>query len=133
MMMSRTLALVFSLSFLPTPALAAPEVFVSVPGVRVTVAPPPLRVEAQPVRPSVRHLWIAGHWAWRGGAHVWMPGYWALPPGAGYAWVPARWVQEGGQWVFYQGHWRRAVEPPPNVVYEPSPPRGAVVLRAPPP
>ena len=38
------------------------------------------RVEVQVARPSPNHIWIAGHWAWRGGAHVWIPGHWAMPP-----------------------------------------------------
>ena len=25
-----------------------------------------------PVAPSPNHVWIGGHWAWRGGAHVWV-------------------------------------------------------------
>ena len=45
-----------------------------VPVVTVAVAPPPLRVEVKSAPPSDRHVWIAGHWAWRGGQHEWVPG-----------------------------------------------------------
>jgi hypothetical protein len=104
------------------------------PGVRVTVAPPRARVEVRSAPPSPRHQWIAGHWAWRGGAYAWMPGYWAPPPSAGYRWVPARWDNQGGQWVYYEGHWEQAQPAPPSYVYEPeAPPPNEVVVMQPPP
>jgi hypothetical protein len=93
-----------------------------VPGVRVSVPPPALRVEVRPAAPSANHLWIDGHWAWRGGAHTWLGGHWALPPNPGYTWVPARWVPEGGQYVFYEGHWASSYVPQETVAYVPPPP-----------
>jgi len=105
------------LSLAPGRAHAQPVV---VPGVRVTVAPPPVRAEVRPVAPSPGHIWIAGHWAWRHGRHVWMPGRWALPPGPGYRWVAARWVSERGQWTFFEGHWAMT-QPPSPTVYDPGP------------
>jgi hypothetical protein len=106
-----------------------------VEGVPVGVAPPPMREEVRPVAPSARHVWIAGHWAWRGGAHVWIPGHYALPPGEGYHWVQARWVQRGGGWVFYEGHWAMNQPTQPTYVYEPgpAPAQEVVVDQAPPP
>jgi hypothetical protein len=120
------------LLLIPTIAVAQPVV---VPGVRVNVAPPPLRVEARPMAPSPRHIWIDGHWAWRGGAHVWMPGHWAMPPAPGYHWVPARWVNDGGQYVFYEGHWALNQPSQPTYVYDPgpAPAQEIVVQQAPPP
>ncbi len=107
----------FALALAPSVANAQFEV--TMPGVRVAVAPPAPRVEVQPVRPSPAHVWIAGHWAWRGAAHVWLPGHWVLPPGAGYRWVPARWVQRGGQYDFFEGHWAYFAPPPEAVVAAP--------------
>ena len=101
------------------PGLAHAQVVV--PGVSVTVAPPPVRAEVRPMAPSPNHVWINGHWAWRRGAHVWMPGHYALPPGAGYRWVPARWVNEGGRYVFFEGHWAVTQPTSPTYVYEPAP------------
>jgi hypothetical protein len=109
------------LSLLTVPAFAQVAVQFTVPGVRVSAAPPPVRVEVQPARPSPNHLWIAGHWGWRGGRHEWLGGHWAIPPQPGYVWEPARWTQENGQWVFFEGHWRLAAPPQPTVVYEPPP------------
>jgi hypothetical protein len=101
-----------------------------VPGVRVEVAPPPLRVEQRGFAPSPNHIWINGHWAWRYGRHEWVGGHWALPPGAGYRWEDARWVNEGGRWVFFEGHWI----PPANPVYvEPAGPGVEVAVAPPPP
>jgi hypothetical protein len=111
-------AAVALLSFVPGLARAQPVV---VPGVRVSIAPPPLRAEVRPRAPSAAHVWIPGHWAWRGGAHVWMAGRYALPPAAGYRWVPARWVSERGQWVFFEGHWAVSQPPSAGSVYDPGP------------
>src|SRR5947209_4340462 len=91
-------------------------------GVRVTVAPPPVRAEVRPSAPSERHQWIPGHWAWRNGAHVWIPGYYTLPPAEGYHWVHARWVKEGGGWVYFEGHWALNQPTQPSYVYDPGPP-----------
>jgi hypothetical protein len=126
------LVLVAALSFVPS--LARAQVVV-VPGVRVTVAPPPPRVEVRTVAPSPQHVWLPGHWAWRGGGHVWLPGHWALPPAPGYHWVHARWINEGGQWVFYEGHWAMNQPPAPSYVYDPgpAPAQEVVVQQAPPP
>jgi WXXGXW repeat (2 copies) len=114
----RALALAAAVSLAPAVALA--QIVVVVPAVRVTVAPPPLRVEAQPAAPSAGHVWIPGHWVWRGGQHEWALGHWALPPEPGYTWEAARWVSEGGQWVFYEGHWRVAAAAPAPVIYQPT-------------
>src|SRR5262249_18399810 len=81
----------------------------------------PPRVEVRPVAPSVSHVWIPGHWAWRGGAHVWIGGHYALPPAPGYHWVHARWGNQGGQWTFYEGHWALNQPTSPTYGYEPGP------------
>jgi hypothetical protein len=104
------------------PSLAAAQsVHVVVPAVRVTVAPPPLRVEVRPVAPSPAHVWIGGHWVWRGSRHVWIAGDWARPPRSGYVWVEPRWVPQAGQWVFYEGYWNNPVVVTPSTVYQPTP------------
>jgi WXXGXW repeat (2 copies) len=126
-----SLAAVTMLSF--APALAHAQAVI-VPGVRVSVAPPPLRAEVRPVAPSPNHVWVNGHWAWRGRAHVWVGGHYALPPGAGYHWVQARWVNEGGQWTFFEGHWAMNQPTQPTYVYDPgpAPAQEEVVQQAPP-
>jgi hypothetical protein len=106
----------------------------SVSGVRVTIAPPALRLEVAPPAPSLRHQWIAGYWAWRASRQVWIEGHWILPPGPGYVWQPASWENRGGIWFFYEGYWRAADAPDPGVVYQPPPPPGRpeIVETAPP-
>ena len=117
----RRIALVLGLLLLPLPALAQVGVQFTVPGVRVVGPPPPMRVEVQTARPSPAHVWIGGHWGWRGNAHVWLGGHWAMPPQPGYVWEPARWANQNGQWTYFEGHWRLAAPPQPTVVYEPAP------------
>jgi hypothetical protein len=103
-------------------------------GIRVTVAPPPLRYEVPPPAPSVRHQWIAGYWAWRAGAQAWIPGRWALPPVVNYVWEPARWERQESAWTFCDGHWRPSEQPDPVIAYQPPPPPVQdVVVEAPPP
>ena len=129
-----SLATVTLLSFAPRLAHAQVTATVVVPGVRVSVPPPPLRAEVRPVAPSPRHTWIPGHWVWRNGAHVWYGGYYALPPAPGYHWVHARWVNEGGQWVFFEGHWAINQPTSPTYVYDPGPaPAEEVVVQQAPP
>lgn len=74
----------------------------------IVMAPPPQpRREVVYVRPSPRHVWIPGYWAWRGGRHVWIAGHYELPP-RGYAhWREPRWERRGGNYVFFEGHWGR--------------------------
>lgn len=127
----RTLLAIVTVGMLAAGGVARADVVV-VPGVRVTVAPPPLRSEIRPAAPSTAHIWIPGHWAWRGGAHVWIGGYWALPPAPGYHWVHARWVNEGGTWVFYEGHWAINQPTSSTYIYEPAPAQEVIVREAPP-
>ena len=103
--------------------MAQAQVFrVSVPEVRVNLAPPPPRVEVQMARPSPNHTWIAGHWAWSNNAHVWLSGHWMLAPNQGMVWEAARWTQQGGGWVFVEGHWRWPSAPQPTYYEPPAPP-----------
>ncbi|RMF52050.1 MAG: hypothetical protein D6746_17105 [Bacteroidetes bacterium] len=68
--------------------------------------PPRVRREVQGHRPSHRHVWIPGHWAWERGRFVWRSGYWAVPPRPGAVWVAAHWVPRHDGWVFVAGYWR---------------------------
>jgi hypothetical protein len=78
------------------------------PIVEVVAAPPPPRREVivERERPSPRHVWVAGYWAWRGGRHVWVSGHWELPPRPGMVWIAPRWEHRGGGYVFVSGRWR---------------------------
>ena len=77
-----------------------------VAGFVVPVGPPPARVEVRGARPGPYHVWIAGHWSWRG-QWVWMRGEWRVPPHRGDVWAPGRWVHRGRGWVWKEGRWRR--------------------------
>jgi hypothetical protein len=126
-------SLVLAVALLLAPSLANAQVRY-LRGVRVTVAPPPLRYELPPPAPSPRHQWIAGYWAWRTNANVWIGGHWATPPAPSYVWEPARWDNSGGAWIFYEGHWRATDAPDRGQVYvAPPPPVHEVVADDPPP
>jgi hypothetical protein len=71
----------------------------------VVAAPPPPQVEAVSVAPSANHVWIRGHWAWRG-AWVWEPGYWELVR-PGHVWVEGHWMRHRHGWVWVGGRWNR--------------------------
>jgi hypothetical protein len=77
-------------------------------GIRVDAPPPPLRQEVVIVRPSRRHVWVAGHWDWAPGArnYVWVPGVWVRPTHRHAVWVGPRWERRGHDSFFVRGHWR---------------------------
>ena len=87
-----------------------PVTYVAAPGpqgsISIQFAPPPPRREVVVVRPSPRHVWIAGYWGWQGGRHVWVNGRWELPPRNRTAWVQPRWDHRNGNYVFIEGFWR---------------------------
>jgi hypothetical protein len=71
----------------------------------VNVAPPPLRVEAEPP-PRVGYVWAPGHWEWRHGHHVWVRGHW-IRARQGLDFEPAHWIERDGRWVYVPAHWVR--------------------------
>ncbi|HTQ53818.1 MAG TPA: hypothetical protein VMI94_05110 [Bryobacteraceae bacterium] len=72
----------------------------------VAIRPPAAIVEARPVRPGPRYVWIAGYHRWDGRAYAWVPGRWELPPRPRAVWVAHRWRHVHGGWVMVEGHWR---------------------------
>ena len=88
----------------PPPPPDSPLIYTE--SVVVREAPPAPQIEVIAVRPSHRHVWLAGHWYWRGGRWIWVRGSWVLPPRAGGAWVPGHWAARGVEWVWVPGHWR---------------------------
>jgi hypothetical protein len=78
------------------------------PGIReVIVEPPPPQPEVEVIelRPSPRHVWLAGHWSWHG-HWVWEHGHWHLPPQGNTVWVSGRWESRSGHWLWTEGRWR---------------------------
>src|SRR5690606_722482 len=65
--------------------------------------PPPPRVVD---RPGARrgHVWVDGHWEWRGSRYRWVDGYW-LKMRPGHSYRQPHWVQRGGEWRFERGGW----------------------------
>ena len=75
--------------------------------VYVRIGPPAPVREVVPVRPSPRHVWVAGYHRWDGGRYVWVPGYYAVPPRPYYSrWVPGHWRETRHGWVWIEGRWR---------------------------
>ena len=69
-------------------------------------APPPLRVEVAPPRPSSRHVWVAGYWVWETNAYVWTPGVWMAPPEPAAVWVAPRFENRAGVSISISGYWK---------------------------
>jgi len=72
----------------------------------VRMGPPHAIVEHGAVRPSPRHVWIAGYHRWDGRTYVWEPGRWELPPREHAVWVAPRWQHRHDGYVFVEGRWR---------------------------
>lgn len=75
-------------------------------------APPPLRREAVP-RARRGHVWVAGHWEWRGKRHVWAPGHW-VKARSGQHYRQPKWEQQNGRWQMHGGGWDRDGDGVPN-------------------
>jgi WXXGXW repeat (2 copies) len=104
-----------ALTVLVTAPLAAQIPLPPLPGLEIRVghtAPPPLRVEVRPSRPSRDHVWAPGSWDWQGNDWAWAPGRWDRPERHGSRWIKARYVREGRGWRYEPGHWsyQRVVE-----------------------
>ena len=72
----------------------------------VVKAPPALRVEVVPARPSPKHVWIAGYWLWETNAYAWVPGVWMAPPEPAAVWVAPRVETRSGVTVQITGYWK---------------------------
>jgi hypothetical protein len=68
-------------------------------------APPPPRQEAVPAARR-GHVWVPGHYEYRGRRYVWVGGQW-LRERRGYAYNAPRWVERNGQWALERGRWAR--------------------------
>jgi hypothetical protein len=72
----------------------------------VSVAPPAPQYEVVPA-PRQGHVWVPGHYEWRGNQYSWVQGHW-LAARSGYEYREPRWVQRGnGEWVMVGGNWER--------------------------
>jgi hypothetical protein len=70
------------------------------------VGPPPLRVEAPTLRPSLNHVWMPGNWKWAGVNYDWVEGRWVKAK-KNRVWVPGTWAQVGNHWVWKAGKWMK--------------------------
>lgn len=101
---------------------------------RVRIAPPALRQEAQPAQPGPNYFWVGGYWNWRPRQeqYVWMPGHWEQER-PNYQWMPAQWVARNGEYIFVRGRWARGEQPDVNAGVWVSSPPPALQLETPPP
>lgn len=94
-----------------TPGQVAVEGPVMMPGPDVVIvphAPPPVQAEEIAPPPSPRHVWIAGYWAWRGGAYVWINGCYVIPPHPHAVWIAGYWTRHPhGGWFWVEGRWHK--------------------------
>ncbi len=68
--------------------------------------PPPREAYAFGRCPSPRHVFVPGHYQWRGNRYRWVNGYWAVPPRPRAAWIPGYWRPENGVHIWINGFWR---------------------------
>jgi hypothetical protein len=87
-------------------ALAAGEAQAATAFVRFGPPPPPPTREVVVVRPSPRHVWVAGCYRWNRNRYAWAPGYWAVPPRPRAVWVPGYWAHQPRGYVWIAGYWR---------------------------
>jgi hypothetical protein len=92
--------LIFAAVLVTTSARSFAGTFVS-----ITLAPPPLRVYAQPPCPGDGYLWTPGYWAYGATGYSWVPGAWVLVPQPGYLFTPGYWGFVGGVYFWHRGHW----------------------------
>jgi hypothetical protein len=96
------------------PATAQVRAAVSIPGLEIRIghqAPPALRHERIPARPSRDSVWLPGNWDWQSNQWAWTAGRWERPDNRG-SWVKARYAREGTGWRYEPAHWssQRLVE-----------------------
>lgn len=65
-------------------------------------APPSARVERWRAKPG--HIWVTGHWDWRGNDYVWVGGRYERER-RGYRWRDARYEERDGDYVMVDGGW----------------------------
>ncbi len=65
-------------------------------------APPAVRVERW--SPRRGHVWVNGHWDWRGNDYVWVSGRYERER-RGQRWRDRQWVERDGDWVVVDGGW----------------------------
>lgn len=73
--------------------------------VGINVAPPPLKVYAQPVCPGDDYIWTPGYWAYGPAGYYWVNGAWVLAPRPGYLFTPGYWALSDGLYVWRPGYW----------------------------
>ena len=71
----------------------------------VRIAPPAPRHEVVPVA-RAGHVWVRGHYQWRGNQYAWVPGHFVRAR-AGYVFREPQWVQRNGAWVLVGNTWER--------------------------
>ena len=71
---------------------------------------PPASIEAGPniKRPSTKHTWTPGNWAWRDTRYRWRPGYWQVSQ-PDWVWVPSHYVRSPRGYIYVDGYYDYSV------------------------
>lgn len=85
---------------------AAPVVVAAPAPDVIIAAPPALRVEVRPARPSRQHVWITGNWVWHNRQYEWIGGHWEIPPRGHRHWIAATYERRGNAYIYVQGRWK---------------------------
>jgi hypothetical protein len=65
--------------------------------------PPAPKAERQPYKPN--HVWVKGHWEWKGRQWVWVAGRYEKLK-AKQKWVDGKWEKRGAKWHWVEGGWQ---------------------------
>lgn len=83
-----------------------PERAVAQISVSVSLAPPALPMDAQPVLAEDGGIWAPGYWAYdQEVGYFWVPGTWVQPPEVGLLWTPGYWAWGNGGYLWNEGYW----------------------------
>jgi len=97
----KKLLLVTACGFLLTAGIANAQIHI-----RIGPPAPPREVVPPPPPEHRDWAWHAGFHRWEGDHYVWVPGYYVAPPHPHAVWVAGHWAHRGGEYVFVEGHWR---------------------------
>ena len=77
--------------------------------VHIYVAPPALKAEVAPDRPSPDAVWVPGYYKYDPAIndYTWVAGSWQTPPYPGAVWVTPEYRHHGKEYFFVAGKWRK--------------------------
>ena len=89
--------------------LAAPMPSPAQVTVGIALAPPAMRVYAQPPCYRQNSIWAPAYWAYGPSGYRWVTGRWVVAPATGQFWTPGYWGYRSNAYYWHRGYWGRTV------------------------